>query len=215
MGAAVDIPQLFLLPTTRHLAAFILPSFSLPKNARYTSPPEERVRHRTQPTLDISGAGGDVGAAEAIAEELRASAHGRFAQLNGWGKYVAQDSDGLVVTLVIAVVFLVFDTLPPKNTPCVYDHGGIVDWVGTNARKRTCAEFMTEANSRITAQQVQIRDAVEKLDQANSILALQSQRGDSPDQSMTASAATTAAASEAPTLTANYRPADNDDDDDN
>jgi hypothetical protein len=122
---------------------------------------------------------------------------------------LADDWSGLAVIVTIAAVFIAIDGMPPKDAPCVYKHTDVVDWFGTNARKRTCNELMAEANSRITNQQVSIKDAVDKLDQANAIIAGSRSFGASQRYGQTPEAATAEAAeSAAPTLSAEARPDD-------
>lgn len=125
-----------------------------------------------------------------------------------------EKTDGVTIATmaVIAAVLVAIDAMPPKDAPCVYRHAGMVDWFGTKARKRTCDELMAEANSRITNQRAAIKDAVDKLDQANAIIAgsrpveVLQQYGQVPEAA-TAEAATSAA----PTLSAEIRPEDDDD----
>lgn len=53
---------------------------------------------------------------------------------------------------------------PPKDTPCVYSHSAVIDWWSGTAKRRTCAELMSEANSRIQAQQAKINQLSEALE---------------------------------------------------
>lgn len=112
---------------------------------------------------------------------------------------MADQSYGAAAFVGIIGVLIIADGLP-KDAPCVYRHSKVVDWFGTNERKRNCAELLSEANSRLEAQQVQISDVAARLADATSEAPYIASRRRG-DLSIVGS-------SEAPTLTAEVRQAD-------
>ena len=58
-----------------------------------------------------------------------------------------------------------------SESPCVYHHNWVIDRIYNNDAKRTCVAFKNEANARIGAQQVQMKEMADQIDRLNSQLA--------------------------------------------